>query len=76
MMDTAERLNYDEFDMLCCAADSPAPLSLDAWSESLQGENRPPRGKIALHRLLRRGYVELAVEGKYRISSLGTRALS
>lgn len=76
MMETAERLNYDEFDMLCCAADSPTPLRLDALSESLDGENRPPRGKIALHRLLRRGFLELAVEGQYRISAQGTKSLS
>lgn len=75
-MNTAERLNYDEFDMLCRAADSPSPLSLDALSQALQGENRPARGKITLDRLLRRGYLELAVEGQYRISALGTKALS
>lgn len=76
MMDTAERLNYDEFDMLCRAADSPTPLPVESLWESLQGENRPARGKITLDRLLRRGFLELAVEGQYQISALGTKALS
>ncbi len=75
-MDTAERLNFDEFDMLCRAADSPSPLTPEVLSDSLQGENRPARGKIALQRLLQRGFLELAVEGQYRISALGVKALS
>jgi len=75
-METADRLNFDEFDLLCRAADSTAPLPSAQLFQAMQGENLPARGKIALQRLIARGFIESTAEDLYQISAAGTKALS
>ncbi|AMV19617.1 hypothetical protein [Planctomyces sp. SH-PL14] len=75
-MATAERMNYDDFDLICCAADASKPLSAAELSASLRGVNLEPRGLIALQRLIRQGYIESVAEDQYRITGEGRKALA
>lgn len=75
-MESADRLNFDEFDLLCRAADSLGPATCDALSEGLSGENVLPRAKIALQKLMAKGLMEPAEDDLYQISDAGTKALS
>jgi len=75
-MPTAERLNYDDFDLICCAADAAKPLSAAELSASLRGVNLEPRGLISIQRLIRQGYIEAVAEDQYRITGAGRQALA
>jgi hypothetical protein len=69
-------MNYDDFDLICCAADAATPLSSAELSASLRGVNLEPRGVISLQRLLRQGYIEAVAEDQYRITGEGRKALA
>lgn len=78
LMESADRLNFDEFDLLCRAADSLGPASCETLSDGLTGENVLPRAKIALQKLLAKGLMEPAEDEEelFQISAAGTKALS
>lgn len=75
-MATAERMNYDDFDIICCAADATQPLSAAELSASLRGVNLEPRGLISLQRLIRQGFIESVGDDQYRITGAGRKALA
>ena len=76
VMATAERMNYDDFDLICCAADASKPLSAAELSAALRGVNLEPRGLISLQRLIRQGYIESVDGDQFRITGAGRRALA
>ncbi|AMV16977.1 hypothetical protein VT03_03745 [Planctomyces sp. SH-PL14] len=76
VMATAERMNYDDFDLICCAADAAKPLSAAELSTSLRGVNLEPRVIISLQRLIRQGYIESVGEDQYQITGDGRKALA
>lgn len=75
-MPSAQRMNYDDFDLICCAADAQQPLSAAELSKSLQGVNLESRGMLSLQRLIRQGYIESVAEDRYRITDTGRKALA
>lgn len=75
-MASAQRMNHDDFDLICCAADASQPLSVGELSKSLCGVNLESRGKISLKRLIHQGYIESSAEDRYRITNVGRKALS
>jgi hypothetical protein len=72
----AERLNFDEFDLLCRAADTKQPATCESLAEGLTGVNNIARANVALPNLLRHGFLEETSAGLYRITPDGTTALS
>ena len=75
-MAAAGRMNYDDFDLICCAADATRPLSAAELSRSLRGVNLESRGMISLQRLIRQGYIASVGEDQYCITQAGRRALA
>lgn len=69
-------MNYDDIDVICCAADATRPLSAAELSASLRGVNLETRGMISLQRLIRQGYVESVADDQYRITGAGRKALA
>ena len=57
-MKSAERLNHDQFDLLCRACDAGGPLTLEELSEVLDGENLLARARIAADALILEGFLK------------------
>lgn len=75
-MESAERLNFDSFDLLCRAADSLEPVSCEVLAEGLTGENGVARARIALQSLIAKGFISPVGEELFEISEAGVKALS
>jgi sRNA-binding protein len=73
---TAERLNFDEFDLLCRAADVACPVSSATLAEGLTGVNAIARAKASLPALVTQGFLEAVGTDLYEISPAGVKALS
>lgn len=56
-MRSAERLNHDQFDLLCRACDAGGPLTLAELSEVLDGENLAERARAAAKALIADGFL-------------------
>ena len=75
-MRTAERLNHDQFDLLCRAADVGGPATLAELSEVLEGEaNHLPRAAVAAHNLVLLGFLQKTGE-LWQITEQGRAALA
>ena len=74
-MKTAERLNHDQFDLLCRAADIGGLATLEELSDVLEGEaNHLPRAEVAARYLIQEGFLQKIGE-LYRITRAGKKSL-
>lgn len=74
---TAERLNHDQFDILCRAADIDGAATLPELAEALDGVNCLQRAKVAIDRclILESFIVRLPIGNLYQITEAGHAAL-
>ena len=75
-METADRLNFDEFDLMCRAADASGPMNCEQFSEGLTGVNLVSRAQISLQKLVAKGFIEAAENQTFQITEKGRQALA
>lgn len=75
-MDTADRLNFDEFDLMCRAADATGAMTCEQLAEGLTGVNLLSRAEISLPKLVAKGFIEAVGDEKFQITERGRQALA
>lgn len=74
-MKSAERLNHDQFDLLCRAADVAGAVTLDELAEVLDGENLKTRAAVAARALILDGFLQRSGSDMYEVTPAGEAAL-
>lgn len=75
-METADRLNFDEFDLMCRGADAAGPMTCEQFSEGLSGVNLVSRAQISLQKLVAKGFIEPVENEMFQITERGRQALA
>lgn len=75
-METADRLNFDEFDLMCRAADASEAMTCEQLSEGLIGVNLISRAEISLQKLISKGFIEAVGSERFQITERGRQALA